>query len=111
MCCTAVHLRSSSLNIMSLSDFEILKKKAHPVLTRIPDLIINERKRTRQLVDFAIPPNDSVNAEENEKLGKYQDLAKESKNSRNMNMTVLSVKVVAPGTIQKRLGVSSWCNG
>ena len=42
--------------------------------------MINKRKRTCYIVDFAIPADHRVKVKESEKLGKYRNLAREIKN-------------------------------
>ena len=49
----------------------------HLISERRPDLIIyNEKKRTRQIVDFAVPADHRINLKESEK-NKYLDRARE----------------------------------
>ena len=50
----------------------------HLIQARWPDLvIINNKKRTCQIVDFAVSADHRVKLKENEKKDKYQDLARE----------------------------------
>ena len=61
-----------------LWDFEI--QTDYLILNRGSDLtIINKRKRTRKIVDFAVPADHRVKLKESEKKNKYHDLARESK--------------------------------
>ena len=50
------------------------------ILARRPDLIIiNKKKRTCKIVDFAVPANYRIKLKESEKKDKYHDFAKELK--------------------------------
>ena len=61
-----------------LWDFKI--QMDHLIPTRRPDLkIINKKKRTRKIVDFAVPADNRVKLKECEKKDKYLDLARELK--------------------------------
>ena len=61
-----------------LWDFEI--QTDHLIPARRPDLIIiNKRKRTCKIVDFAVPVDHRIKLKECEKNDKYLDLAKELK--------------------------------
>ena len=61
-----------------LWDFDIHTN--HLISARRPHLIIiNKRKRTCKIVDFAVPAEHSVKLKECEKKDKYLDLAKELK--------------------------------
>ena len=53
------------------------KQTEHLISARRPDLIIvNKKKRTCKIVDFAVPADHSVKLKENEKKDKYLDLAR-----------------------------------
>ena len=60
-----------------LWDFEI--QTDHLISARRQDLIIinNKKKRTRTIVDFAVPANHKVKLKENEKKDKCLDLPRE----------------------------------
>ena len=50
---------------------------------RRPELVIvNEKKTTSQIVDFAVPADLSIKEKENKKEDNYQELARELKNYR-----------------------------
>ena len=56
-----------------LWDFEI--QTDHQISARRPDLIIiNEKKRTCRIVDFAVPAHNRVKLKECEKIDNYLDL-------------------------------------
>ena len=60
-------------------DFDI---QTDPLISaRRPDLIvINNKKRTCKIVDFAVPTDHRIKLKESEKKYKYLDLARELKN-------------------------------
>ena len=66
------------------SDFEI--PTDHKISARRPDLliIINKKKRTYRIVDFAAPADHRMKLRECEKRDKYLDLAREWKKLWNM---------------------------
>ncbi len=62
-----------------LWDFNI--QTDHLIPARRPDLIIvNKKKRTCKIVDFAVPADHRIKLKECEKKDKYLDLARELKN-------------------------------
>ena len=59
-----------------LWDFDI--QTDHLILLRRPDLIIiNKKKRTCKIVDFAVLADHKIKLKESEKKDKYEDLARE----------------------------------
>ena len=52
----------------------------HLISARQPDLVIvNNKKRTSRIVDFAVPPDHRVKLKENKKKDKYLKHARELK--------------------------------
>ena len=51
----------------------------HQIPARKPDLIINKKKRTCKIVDFAVSADHRIKLKESEKRDKYLDLARELK--------------------------------
>ena len=86
-----------------LWDFEI--QIDHLILARQPELIIiiKKKKRTCQIVDFAVPADNRVKLKESKKSDKYLDLARELKKLWNVTVTVMPVVVGALGTVTKVL--------
>ena len=81
-------------------DFEI--QMDHLILTRWTDLVIvNKKKRTCRIVDFAIPVHHWVKLKESVKRDKYLDLAREQEKLWNMKVTV--IPLVKLGTDTKGL--------
>ena len=93
-------------------DFDI--QTDHLLLVRRPDLIvINKKKRTCKIVDFAIPADHRIKLKESEKKNKYLDLAREMKKLWNLKVTIIPIVIGALVTITKRIikgtgGLWSW---
>ena len=85
-----------------LWDFEI--QTDHLITARRPDLVlINKKKRTCHIVDFAVPADHRVKLKEIEKKDKYLDLARELKKLWNMRVKVVPIVIGALGTVPKGL--------
>ena len=85
-----------------LWDFNI--QTDHLIPTRRPDLIIiNKKKRTCKIVDFAVPADHRIKLKECEKKDKYLDLARELKKLWNMQVTIIPIVIGAFGTVTKGL--------
>ena len=65
--------------------------------------IINKKKRTCQIGDFAVPADHRVKLKEKEKRNEYQDLARELKNLWNMKVTVIPILIGTLGTVTKMI--------
>ena len=82
-----------------LWDFNI--QTDHLIPARRPDLIIiNKKKRTCKIVDFAVPTDPRIKLKECEKKDKYLDLARELKKLWNMQVTIVPIVI---GTIYQPL--------
>ena len=86
-----------------LWDFNI--QTDHLILARRPDLIIiNKKKRTCKIVDFAVPADHRIKLKECEKKNKYLDLTTElEKKLWNMQVTIIPIVIGAFGTVTKGL--------
>ena len=85
-----------------LWDFEI--QTDHLIPARRPDLVlINKKKRTCHIVDFAVPADHRVKLKEIEKKDKCLDLAKELKKLWNMMVKFVPIVIGALGTVPKGL--------
>ena len=85
-----------------LWDFKI--QTDHLIPARRPDLIIiNKKKRTCKIVDFAVPADHRIKQKECEKKDKYLDLARELKKLWNMQVTIIPIVIGAFGTVTKGL--------
>ena len=74
-----------------LWDFKI--QIDHLISARRSALIIMKKKRTCEIMDFAVPADLRVKLKESEKKDKYRDLARELKNLWNMKVTVVLVVI------------------
>ena len=85
-----------------LWDFNIQTDPLIPA--RRPDLIIiNQKKRTCKIVDFAVLADHRIKLKECEKKDKYLDLARELKKLSNMQVTIILILIGAFGTVTKGL--------
>ena len=85
-----------------LWDFNI--QTDHLIPARRPGLIIiNKKKWTYQIVDFAVPVDHRIKLKECEKKDKYLDLARELKKLWNMQVTIIPIVNGAFGTVSKGL--------
>ena len=83
-------------------DFDI--HTDHIIWARRPDLIIiNKKKRTCKIVDFAVPADYRKKLKECEKKDKYLDLARELKNLWNIQVKIIPIVIGAFGTVTKEL--------
>ena len=79
-------------------DFDI--HTDHLISARRPNLIIiNKKKRTCKIVDFAVPADHRIKLKECEKKDKYLDLARELKKLWDMQMTIIPIVIGAFGTV------------
>ena len=79
-----------------LWDFDI--QMDHLLSARRPDLIvINKKKRTCKIVDFAVPADHRIKLKESEKKGKYLNLARELK--KLMKVTIIPIIIGAFSTV------------
>ena len=85
-----------------LWDFNI--QTDHLIPARRPDLIIiNKKKRTCKIVDFAVPADHRIKQKESEKKDKYLDLARELNKLWNMQVTITPIVIGVFGTVTKGL--------
>ena len=76
----------------------------HLISARRPDLIIiNIKKRTCKIVDFAVPADHRIKLKKYEKKDKYLDLARELKKLWNRQVTIIPIVIGAFGTVTKGL--------
>ena len=66
-------------------------------------IIINKKKRTCKIVDFAVPADHKIKLKECEKKDKYLDLARELKKLWNMQVTIIPIVIGAFETVTKGL--------
>ena len=93
---------SMKIIIIILWDFDM--HTDHLISARRPDLIIiNKKKRTCKIVDFAVPADHRIKLKECEKEDKYLNLARELKKLWNMQVTIIPIVIGAFGTVTKGL--------
>ena len=83
----------------------------HLIPARRPDLIIiNKKKRTCKIVNFAVPADHRIKLKECEKKDKYLDLVRELKKLWNMQVTIIPIVIGLFGTVTKGLlkGLEDW---
>ena len=81
-------------------DFEI--QMDHQISARQPDLIIiNKKKRTCRIVDFAVPADLRVKLKECKKRNKYLDFARELNKLWNMKVTIIPIVIGTLGRVTK----------
>ena len=84
-----------------LCDFDI--HTDDQISARRPDvIIINKKKRTCKIVDFAVPADHRIKLKECEKY-KYLDLARELKKLKNMKVTIIPIVIGVFGSVTKVL--------
>ena len=67
----------------------------HLISARRPDLIIiNKKKRTCKIVDFAVPADHRIKLKQCEKKDKYLDLARELKKLWNIQVTIIPIVIM-----------------
>ena len=66
-------------------------------------MIINKKKRTCKIVDFAVPVDHRIKLKEWEKKDKYLDLARELKKLWNMQVTITPIVIGAFRKLTKGL--------
>ena len=82
-----------------LWDFEI--QTDHLISVRWLDWVIVNKKRTCQIVNFAVPVDHRVKQKESKKRDKYVDLARKLKKLWNMKVTVIPIVNGALSTVTK----------
>lgn len=79
----------------------------HEIEARRPDLVLVQKKeKNTKLVDFAVPFDSRVLMKENEKIEKYQDLAREIRKLWNTKVDIIPIVIGSLGTVSKRF--QSW---
>ena len=63
--------------------------------------MINKKKRTFKIVDFAVPADHRIKLKECEKKDEYLDLSKELKKLWNIQVTIIPIVIGAFGTTTK----------
>ena len=66
-------------------------------------IITPKIKRTCQIVDFTVPTDPKVKLKESKLRDMYLDVAWELKKFWNVKVTLIAIKIGAPGTVTKGL--------
>ena len=66
-------------------------------------MIINKKKTTCKIIDFAVLDDHRIRLKECERKDKYLDLARELKKQWNMEVTIIPIVIGAFGTVTKGL--------
>jgi len=86
-----------------LWDFSI--QTDHVIEARRPDLVVvDKKKRTCKIIDFAVPGDSRIEDKEKEKVEKYQDLARELQKIWNVRVKVIPLVVGSLGAIPRQFG-------
>ena len=89
-------------HVKILWDFNI--QTDHVIEHRRPDVVVlDKHEKMCHLIDIAVPGDSTVASKENEKVQKYQDLARELRKLWQVKVKVVPVVVGALGTIPKAL--------
>ena len=74
-------------------------------ISRRPDLVVVDKKRrTCKIIDFAVPGDSTIQEKEKEKIEKYQDLRRELQKIWNMRAKIILLVVGSFGAIPKQFG-------
>ena len=77
----------------------------HVIEARRPDLVVvDEKKITCKIVDFAVPGDSRIKEKEKEKIEKYQDLRRELQKIWNVKVKIIPLVVSSVGAIPKQFG-------
>ena len=83
-------------------DFSI--QTDHVIEARKPDLVVVNKKRTCNIIDFAVPRDKRIEQKEKEKTEKYQDLRRELNKIWNVSAKIIPLVVGSLGTIPRQFG-------
>ena len=77
----------------------------HVIETQRPDLVVvDKKKRTWKITDFAILGDSRIEEKEKEKIMKYQDLRRELQKIWNVRVKIIPLVVDSLGAIPKQFG-------
>ena len=76
----------------------------HVIEARRPDLVVVDKKRrTCKIIDFAVPGDSRIEEKEKEKIEKYQDLRRELQKIWNVRVKIMQLVVGSLGAIPKQI--------
>ena len=67
-------------------------------------VVVDKKRRTCKIIDFAIPGDSRIEGKEKEKIEKYQDLSGELQNIWNVWVKIIPLVVGSLGVILKQFG-------
>ena len=77
----------------------------HVIEAQRPDLVVVDKKRrTCKIIDFAVPGDSRIEEKEKEKIEKYQDLRRELQKIWNVRVKIIPLVVGSLGVIPKQFG-------
>ena len=86
-----------------MQDFIILTD--HVIEGRRPDLVIvDKKKRTFKIIDFAVPGDSRIEEKEKDKIEKYQDLRRELQKIWSVKVRIIPLVVGSLVAIPKQFG-------
>ena len=102
-------MNMSQENVLENEDYKILQdfsiQTDHVIEARRPDLVvIDKMKRTRKIIDFAVPGDSRIKEKEKEKIEKYQDLRRELQKIWNVRVKIMPLVVGSFDAIPKQFG-------
>ena len=84
-------------------DFSI--QTDHVIEAQRTDLVVvDKKKRTCKIIDFAVPGDSRIEEKEKEKIEKYQYLRRELQKIWNMRLNIIPLVVGSLGAIPKQFG-------
>ena len=77
----------------------------HVIEARRPDfVVVDKKRRTCKMIDFAVPGDSKIEDKEKEKKEKYQDLRRELHKIWNMRVKIIPLVLGSLGAIHKQFG-------
>ena len=67
-------------------------------------VVVDNRKRSCKIIDFAVPGDSRIEEKEKDKIEKYQDLARELQKIWNVKVKMIPLDVGSLGAIPKQFG-------
>ena len=67
-------------------------------------VVVDKKRRTCKIIDFAVPGDSRIEEKEKEKIEKYQDLRRELQKIWNVRVKIIPLVVGSLGAIPKQFG-------
>ena len=71
---------------------------------RLDLVVVDKKRRTCKIIDFAVPGDSRIEEKEKEKIEKYQDLRRELQKIWNVRVKIIPLVVGSLGAIPKQFG-------